>query len=88
MANTEMLRAAIDKGKGGSKVRGADPAAAPMGTDDEAAGTPPKPPQIHTAIAHESTDEEPKRRYGALVFYVAAIVLIGAIFAAALISRN
>jgi hypothetical protein len=84
MTNTEMLRAAIDHGKGGSKVRGSDPAAAPIGTDDEAAGTPPNAHQVDTAMAHESSDPKPKRRYGALIFYVLAIVGIAAIFGAAL----
>jgi hypothetical protein len=32
---------AIDRGLTGDKVPGFDPAAAPLGTDDEAAGTPP-----------------------------------------------
>jgi hypothetical protein len=31
----------IDRGVTGDKVPGSDPAAAPLGTDDEAAGTPP-----------------------------------------------
>jgi hypothetical protein len=35
------LRHAIDSGNTGDKVNYPDPAAAPLGTDDEAAGTPP-----------------------------------------------
>jgi hypothetical protein len=83
MANTEMLRSAIDQGRSGSKVRGADPAAAPIGADDEAAGTPPQVHQVDAAMSHESTDPKPKRRYGALILYVLAIVIIGAIMVAA-----
>ncbi len=36
----EQLRNDIDRGRTGDKVEGADPAAAPLGTDEEAAGTP------------------------------------------------
>lgn len=35
------LRADIDRGVTGDKIPGSDPAAAPLGTDAEAAGTPP-----------------------------------------------
>ncbi|WP_207462245.1 hypothetical protein [Azospirillum sp. SYSU D00513] len=37
----QWLRDAIDKGLTGDKVPAADPAASPLGTDDEAAGTRP-----------------------------------------------
>lgn len=36
--NTEQLRITIDRGHGGDKVDAPDPAAAPLGTDDEAGG--------------------------------------------------
>ncbi|MGQ9367787.1 hypothetical protein [Azospirillum sp. ST 5-10] len=39
----QRLRAAIDRGETGDKVPNEDPAAAPLGTDDEAAGTRPPP---------------------------------------------
>jgi len=39
-ATTEQLRHDIDQGRTGDKVRFPDPAAAPLGTDEEAAGTP------------------------------------------------
>lgn len=42
-ANTDQLRDDIDRGRTGDKVRFPDPAAAPLGTDDEAAGNPPDP---------------------------------------------
>ena len=38
--NTARLRADIDAGRTGDKRPGEDPAAAPLGTDEEAAGTP------------------------------------------------
>lgn len=40
MAETDRLRSAIDEGRTGDKVPFSDPAAAPLGTDDEAAGHP------------------------------------------------
>jgi hypothetical protein len=39
--NVDQLRNDIDSGRTGDKVPYPDPAAAPLGTDDEAAGTPP-----------------------------------------------
>jgi len=50
---TAELREAIDRGKAGDKVDWPDPAAAPLGTDDEAAGTPPTPERIQAAFANE-----------------------------------
>jgi hypothetical protein len=52
-ANVAQLRADIDSGKTGDKVGGLDPAAAPLGTDDEAAGTPPSPETVAAARAAE-----------------------------------
>ena len=45
--NTEQLRHAIDRGRGADKVSFNDPAAAPLGTDEEAAG---KPPTEHRVL--------------------------------------
>jgi hypothetical protein len=53
MPNTEQLRNAIDTGKTGEKVAFPDPAAAPLGTDDEAAGTPPTSERVRMALTHE-----------------------------------
>jgi hypothetical protein len=50
---TEQLRIAIDRGQGGDKVDASDPAAAPLGTDDEAGGTPNSAAQVRLAAAHE-----------------------------------
>jgi hypothetical protein len=41
--NWEQVRDRIDSGATGEKVSGSDPAVAPLGTDDEAAGTPSEP---------------------------------------------
>src|ERR1700709_392981 len=51
--NTEQLRIAIDQGHGGDKVDAPDPAAAPLGTDDEAGGTPNDRSQVRLAAAQE-----------------------------------
>ena len=50
---TEQLRIAIDQGHAGDKVDVADPAAAPLGTDDEAGGSPNTVAQVRLAAAHE-----------------------------------
>ena len=39
--NVDELRSKINSGQTGDKVPWSDPAAAPLGTDDEAGGTPP-----------------------------------------------
>ncbi len=50
----DQLRGEIDSGATHDKVANADPAAAPLGTDDEAAGTPPTAGQVATARRHET----------------------------------
>ncbi len=52
-STSDRLRSDIDHGRGGDKIPGGDPAAAPLGTDDEAAGTPPTREQIAAAQAAE-----------------------------------
>ena len=53
MPTTARLRYDIDRGRGGDKVDNIDPAAAPLGTDDEAAGHSPTPAEIKLAYRHE-----------------------------------
>ena len=53
MPTTDRLRHDIDRGRGGDKVDNIDPAAAPLGTDDEAAGKPPTSAEIKLAYKHE-----------------------------------
>jgi hypothetical protein len=52
-ATTEQLRDDIDRGRTGEKVNVSDPAAAPLGTDEEAAGTP-----LDGAVVAEVRDRE------------------------------
>lgn len=49
----DRLRHDIDRGRAGDKVDFSDPAAAPLGTDAEAAGTPPSQEQSRRARAAE-----------------------------------
>lgn len=49
----ERLRADIDSGRTRDKVGASDPAAAPLGTDDEAGGTPSTAEQVALARRHE-----------------------------------
>ncbi|ARU00277.1 hypothetical protein [Yoonia vestfoldensis] len=51
--NAARLRADLDAGEGRDKVAYPDPAAAPLGTDDEAAGTPASPAQLRMAQQQE-----------------------------------
>jgi len=54
-ANPAQLQAAIDAGATGDKAAALDPAAAPLGTDEEAAGTPPGPWEVRQAHAAEQS---------------------------------
>lgn len=58
-ATTDQLRYRIDQGAGSDKVNYADPAAAPLGTDDEAAGTPNSAAQVREAMSHELRSATP-----------------------------
>ncbi len=53
--NIETLRHRIDSGETGEKVNHPDPAAAPLGADDEASGHPVSPTQVAQARAEEPT---------------------------------
>lgn len=59
--NTARLKQAIDSGKGADKTGFPDPAASPLGTDDEAAGTPPSAEAIRHAAAQEIRPSSGKR---------------------------
>jgi len=51
------LRAAIDSGRTREKINWPDPAAAPLGTDEEAAGTP-----VHAYVGQTTAEREIKAR--------------------------
>ena len=58
--NSDMLRHDIDRGKTGDKIGVPDPAAAPLGTDDEAGGNPPTEEQLR--IAREAETRRPDEK--------------------------
>ena len=72
---TAKLRHDIDRGRGGDKVDAIDPAVAPLGTDDEAAGTPPSREAVQIAYNNEigPTSERTKTDW-AVPFFVAFII--------------
>lgn len=55
------LRDHIDRGGSADKVAAIDPAAAPLGTDAEAAGTPPTPDEVAMAREAEAHRASPAR---------------------------
>lgn len=54
MSRTEQLRDDIDRGRTGDKIPHGDPAAAPLGGDDEAAGAAPGPQVVDQARRDET----------------------------------
>ena len=89
LPTTSQLRHDIDSGRTGEKVAAPDPAAAPLGTDEEAAGTPPSGEAVATARRAELKDpviarHEAKPDRGGLIFVVAVAVFSLAVIAAGL----
>jgi hypothetical protein len=75
---TEQLRIAIDQGNG--KVDATDPAAAPLGTDDEAGGTPNSYAQVRLAAAQEVRPNKNRQRttgLGAAWWVIGGSVFMG-----------
>lgn len=62
--SSSRLRRILDAGKGRDKVAYPDPAAAPLGTDDEAAGTPITEMQAQMALKHETRDRSEGKKDG------------------------
>ena len=75
---TAKLRHDIDRGRGGDKVDAIDPAAAPLGTDDEAAGTPPSKEAVQIAYNHEigSRPTSEGKADGAVPVFVVIIICL------------
>ena len=79
MANPASLRTAIDSGKTGDTVDYPDPAAAPLGTDEEAAGTPVPPDAVRHALDKELQIGAVARhyhRYRGSILLASALVLL------------
>jgi hypothetical protein len=87
----DRLRAEISRGNTGEKVDWPDPAMAPLGTDDEAAGTPPSAARVkmahHAEIArrlakartHLQTLDAPTRVYLAFIVELAFVFILPAL---------
>jgi len=78
------LKDDIDSGRTGDKVQVIDPAAAPVGTDEEAAGTPVAPETISQARQTESATPRSSADWSGPVIWLAVVTglataLIGAI---------
>jgi hypothetical protein len=83
---TAKLKHDIDRGRAGDKVDAIDPAAAPLGTDEEAAGTPPPPDAIAQAHMHEVAHAPVKRKDSdhAVALYIGLIGAIAAVLGLAI----
>jgi hypothetical protein len=82
----EKLRSDIDSGRTGDKVPASDPAAAPLGADEEAAGTPVSADAVALARGRErSGPAMPAQRSGPGYAWIvlAIIVIMGVVFVAA-----
>lgn len=84
MTTVDQLSFEIDSGRTRRKVSAPDPAAVPLGTDEEAAGTPVSP---HAAALakQEEVDAPPKSNedggamwYAAAIAFIAIVMLTGA----------
>jgi hypothetical protein len=85
-ATVDQLRGDVDRGRTGDKVAGSDPAAAPLGADEEAAGTPVSSQQVAAARRHETSAERatepgsPGGTWLALIIFV-FLALVGVLAA-------
>jgi hypothetical protein len=88
MPTTDRLRHDIDRGRGGDKVDNVDPAAAPLGTDDEAAGNSPTSAEIKLAHKHEVGRKVSSERggrdsdHGVAIWVAVVMVWSGVLFSA------
>lgn len=75
---TDRLRHDIDRGVTGEKVKASDPAAVPLGADDEAAGQSPSPKRISLAAESAPVDRANERATHwplAIMLAVAAVIV-------------
>jgi len=82
----EQARAEIDAGLTSDKIAGSDPAAAPLGADDEAAGTPVSPDRTPEVGQRAAPAPRDARRRVAAAWLVAAAALALALVGAALLA--
>lgn len=72
----DRLRHDISRGKAGDKVDHPDVAAAPLGTDDEAAGKPASPEELRIAAANTHCKPPQQTALGAGSFYASIVIAI------------
>lgn len=86
----DALRVAIDRGQGSDKVKYPDPAAAPLGTDDEAAGFPPTAEQLEIASRAEfrAPPAPPQKGKSRLPWIVVVVLVAGLCVAWALLNNQ
>jgi hypothetical protein len=72
----EILRDDIDKGRAQDKVRHQDPAAVPLGADEEAAGTPPSDGSIQLAHRNEVSGPAKSTEDGGAPLYLAIVAIV------------
>jgi len=75
----DRMRHDISRGLSGDKVNHPDPAAAPLGTDDEAAGHPPSSDELRIAAATALSTPPKKGTSGVVSFYVAILIAIAVV---------
>jgi hypothetical protein len=87
MGTTEELRREIDAGRTGDKVKAGDPAAAPLGTDEEAAGTPVSPEAVELTRSREVIHDKPQWHdsFAGPAVYIIALACIGLILTSAIL---
>ena len=68
-------RRGIDEGLARDKVAFPDPAAAPLGTDAEAGGSPPTPTERRLDSASLEVSPKPRPRWLPVLFYCGVIVI-------------
>jgi hypothetical protein len=73
---TEQLRRDIDAGQTGEKIDFPDPAAAPLGTDDEASGNPPSAEQRRMAARTAPDHPQSRTSAGALIYPVLVLLVV------------
>jgi hypothetical protein len=87
MGNVDQVRSEIDRGQSRDKVPAFDLAAAPLGTDDEAAGAGPSRSVIdyvlrtETSAPPQTLEDGGAIPYTAIVLIIAIILVWGEIFA-------
>lgn len=84
-ATAEKLRRDIDRGRTGDKVAWPDPASAPLGTDEEAAGTPLTRDRVEAARQAERRGPAATQAQAGLGYAWILVALILVLFAAVLI---